>query len=147
MVGTSGKGIAGGVLLGAEAVVLVESAVGVHSPWAHAIGAVGGGIGGGVGGYFLEGSVSDGRVPLTMLAGGLILAIPTIVVSLNATSYTAIEAPAEAPPPAVVGVRDGTFRPGVPVPSVSNVFAASELRQYGMQQRTQVQFPLLDVRF
>ncbi len=147
IVTTSGKGIVGGALLGAETVVLVESVLGVHSSWAHFGGAVGGAIGGGVGGYFIEQIATDGRIPLTMLAGGLVLAIPTVVISLNATSYRAVEPPGEAPPPAVVGLRDGTFRAGLPVPNVSNVFSPSELRQYGMAQRAQVQLPLLHVRF
>ncbi len=149
IVTTSGKGIVGGALLGAETVVLAESLIGIRSPWAHAAGAVAGAIGGGVGGYYIETSSSDGRIPLSLLAGGLVLAIPTIVVSLNATSYSASDAPAESPPPApaVIGLRGGHWSPGVPVPEISNVFAPSELKQFGMQQRTQVQLPLLHVRF
>ena len=149
IVTASGKGIVGGALLGAETIVIAESLIGVRSPWAHAVGAVVGAIGGGFGGHYVESSVSDGRIPLSMLAGGLVLAIPTIVVSLNATSYSASDARPDSPSPAaaVVGLRGGRWSPGVPVPEVSNVFAAAELKQYGMQQRTQVQLPLLHVRF
>ena len=36
----SGKGIVGGALLGAEAVMLVEAAASVKPPWAYAVGAL-----------------------------------------------------------------------------------------------------------
>ena len=82
----TGKGIAGGALLGAEAVVTVEAIAGVQSPWAYAIGAVVGAGGGGVGGYFAE-KGSDGKVPLYLLAAGMAFAIPATILALNATSY------------------------------------------------------------
>lgn len=153
IVTATGKGIAGGALLGAEVVVLAESALGVRSPWAHVAGAGAGAIGGGIGGYFLEQSVDDGRIPLSLLAGGFVLLIPTVVLSLNATSYAASDAPVETqpsappPPPAVVGFARGELRAGMPIPSVSNVFSAADRRQYGMQQQTQVQVPVLHVSF
>ena len=82
----TGKGIAGGALLGAELVVSVEALAGVQNPWAYAAGVVVGAGGGGVGGYFIEQS-ADTRVPLYRLAGGMALAIPATIVALNATSY------------------------------------------------------------
>lgn len=82
----SGKGIAGGALLGAELVVGVEALAGVESPWAYAIGGVLGAGGGGVGGYFIEQN-AEARIPLYMLAGGMALVIPAAIVTLNATQY------------------------------------------------------------
>jgi hypothetical protein len=86
-VSSTGKGIAGGALLGAEAVTIVESLADVRPGWAYAVGAIAGAAGGGVGGYFVEQGSSDGRAPSYLLAGGLALVIPALVMTLNATRY------------------------------------------------------------
>jgi hypothetical protein len=85
-VSATGKGIAGGALLGAEAIVTIEAVAGVKAPWAYAVGAIVGAGGGGVAGHFAEQS-SNPHVPLYLLAGGVALVIPALVVSLNATAY------------------------------------------------------------
>lgn len=109
----TGKGVAGGALLGAEAVTIVESLASVRSPWAYVIGAVVGGGGGAVGGYFVEQNSSDGKAPALMLAGGIGLIIPAIVLTLNATRYIPSDTVTEdrAPtnvPQANPGVPSGT---------------------------------------
>lgn len=83
----TGKGIVGGALLGGEVVTFGEAIFGVRAPLAYIIGAGVGMGGGGVGGYFLEKQVSDGRIPAYVLAGGLALLIPAVVVALDATRY------------------------------------------------------------
>jgi hypothetical protein len=104
----SGKGIAGGALLGAELVLATEAAFDVQPTWAYIVGGVAGGAAGGVGGYFVE-QQDEPRAPMLMLAGGLAFAIPTIVAVLAATayeppsSYLQDQAPADEPvaePPA-----------------------------------------------
>lgn len=85
-VSPTGKGIAGGALLGAEAVMLTEAALKVKPAWAYAVGGLAGGIGGGVAGYFAE-QGSSAKLPLYLLAGGMALAIPTTVAVLSATAY------------------------------------------------------------
>lgn len=82
----TGKGIAGGALLGAELVTAVEAAFRVQSTWAYIGGGVAGAAAGGIGGYFIERD-STARYPMLMLAGGLTLAIPTTVAILSATAY------------------------------------------------------------
>jgi hypothetical protein len=86
-VSPSGKGITGGGLLGAEVVTIIESLVGVRAGWAYVVGAVVGAGGGAAGGYAVEHGSTDGKVPTYMLAGGLALVIPAIVLTLNATRY------------------------------------------------------------
>jgi hypothetical protein len=83
------KGIVGGALIGAEVVTITESIAGVRPGWAYAVGAIAGAGAGATGGYFIErASYSDnGRVPTYMLAGGLALIIPAVVLMLNATRY------------------------------------------------------------
>ena len=53
-VATTGKGIVGGALLGAELVLVTEAAFKVQPGWAYLVGGVGGAAAGGVGGYFIE---------------------------------------------------------------------------------------------
>jgi hypothetical protein len=82
----TGKGIAGGALLGAELVLAIEAAIDVEPAWAYIVGGVAGGAAGGVGGYFVE-REGDARAPMLMLAGGLAFAIPTVVAVAVATHY------------------------------------------------------------
>jgi hypothetical protein len=117
-VSPTGKGIVGGALLGAGAVTIVESLVGVRAGWAYVVGALAGAGGGGVGGYFVEKGSSDGKAPTYMLAGGLALVIPAIVLTLNATRYMpeegATEDKAPIEPAAEPGVPGGTVTGGAP---------------------------------
>lgn len=102
-VSAKGKGITGGALLGGEAVMLTEAAVGVKPGWAYLVGGVAGAAGGGVGGYFVE-KGSSAKPSLYLLAGGMALIIPTTVAVLSATayhppkSYTEDHAPAPGEP-------------------------------------------------
>jgi hypothetical protein len=93
-----GKGIVGGAFLGAEVVVFVEAIAGVRSGTAYLLGAGGGAVAGGVGGYFVEQAVSDGRVPGYMLAAGLALIVPALVVALDQTRYLPTEGAREDRP-------------------------------------------------
>jgi hypothetical protein len=81
----TGKGIVGGGLLGAEVVDLTLGAIGVQRAWPYLVLGAMGAAGGAAGGYFVEQDSPDGAV--YMLAGGMALVIPTLVVALNATSY------------------------------------------------------------
>ena len=101
-VSTTGKGIVGGALLGAEIVLATEAAFKVQPAWAYVVGGVGGAAAGGVGGYFIEQEASP-KTTMLMLAGGMALVIPTTVAVLSATayeppaSYTQDRAPADEP--------------------------------------------------
>jgi hypothetical protein len=98
----TGKGIVGGGLLGAEVVTMVEGLAGVRPPWAYWVGAIVGAGGGAVGGWAVEQAVNgDGTIPMAMLAGGLALVIPAIVVSLDATRFRPEEGATEDHPPAM----------------------------------------------
>lgn len=95
----TGKGIVGGALLGGEVVTITMGAIGVERGWPYFVFGGLGAVGGGIGGFFVEkatkgttdasGNVT-GATPepaLYMLAGGMALLIPALVVSLNATAY------------------------------------------------------------
>ena len=85
-VSPTGKGIAGGILLGAEVVMLAEAIAGVNAIWPYPVFGAIGAAGGGVGGYFVE-DVGSSEGAVYMLVGGLALVIPTIIATLNATAY------------------------------------------------------------
>ncbi|HMA91868.1 MAG TPA: hypothetical protein VKP30_04235 [Polyangiaceae bacterium] len=88
---STGKGIVGGTLLGAELVLLTEAAIDVSPEWLYYVGGAAGAVGGGVAGYFLEDKLTS-KSNMLLLAGGMLLVIPTTVAVLSATAY---EQPAE----------------------------------------------------
>jgi hypothetical protein len=110
----SPKGLVGGALLGGEVVTITESLIGAHSGWWYAIGFVVGAGGGGAGGYFVDKGSTDGRPSMYMLAGGLALVIPALVLTLNATRYQGSDTATEDKPP----VNAPVANPGTPGGSV-----------------------------
>jgi hypothetical protein len=89
VVGTA-KGVVGGAMLGGEGVAIGMGLFGVSKGWPYLVFPTVGAIGGGIGGYFVE-QAAPAEVPLYMLAGGMALVIPTLIVTLNATIYRAPE--------------------------------------------------------
>jgi len=112
-----GKGIVGGALLGGEIGMFTLGAAGAHDTWMYLVipGALA--VGGGVGGYFIEKN-ADAQIPMYMLAGGMALVIPALVVTISATAYrpnpvsedaTPADAkPASEPPKGEGGAGAGT---------------------------------------
>lgn len=93
-ISATGKGIAGGALLGGEVVTITEALIGVRGAGWYILGGLIGAGGGGVGGFFLEKNSAttglpptNGRAQNYMLAGGLALLIPAVVLALNANRY------------------------------------------------------------
>lgn len=87
-VAVDGKGIVGGALLGAELVDITIGIVGVEEAWPYFVFGGLGAVGGAFAGFGVE-SATDAGTPepaLFMLAGGLTLIVPTLVIALNATS-------------------------------------------------------------
>lgn len=88
------KGMVGGGFLGAEVVAIPMAIAGVKAGWAYAVFPALGAAGGVVGGYFMDHAYDTSGPPQSpaygsafMLAGGMALIIPTIVLILNATRY------------------------------------------------------------
>jgi hypothetical protein len=126
-VSPTAKGVVGGALLGAEVVTIVEGIADVRSGWAYGIGAVVGAAGGGIGGYFVEQNSSNGRVPTYMLAGGLALIIPALVLTLNGTRYRPQEGATEdnVPPSGGAPAEPGAPGGGIVAPGGSPRSGAS----------------------
>lgn len=168
---STGKGIAAGILLGAETVVFAEALVGVRPGWAYMVGAGVGAAGGGVGGYFLEDNLSPKTATLLM-AGGMVLAIPATIVALSASSYkpprdyVQDSAPSDEPvddPPrpeasaptpefraplaSLVGIDEGHWSMGVPAVALLDVYSPELRRTYDLPRVTELRVPVLAMRF
>lgn len=83
------KGTIGGAMLGAEVVMLTESAFRLRPGWMYWAGGGAGGLLGGYLGYEISDDSSN-RPPSFLLAGGIALIIPTIMGVLTATQYEPI---------------------------------------------------------
>jgi len=85
------KAIVGGAFLGAEVVAIPMAIAGVKAGWAYAVFPPLGAVAGGIGGFFMDKAYDDAKTSAYgsafMLAGGMALIIPTIVLMLNATRY------------------------------------------------------------
>lgn len=81
-----GKGIVGGALLGAELVTITMGIAGVEDGWPYFVFGGLGAVGGAFAGWGVESADPPAEAPLFMLAGGLTLIVPALVISLNATS-------------------------------------------------------------
>jgi MFS family permease len=107
-VSPDGKGIVGGALLGAEVVTVTESLAGVRAGWAYGVFGGVGAVAGGLGGYFVERSSSDGQGAVYLLAGGMALIIPAVVLTLNATRYHPSDSATEDKPPPGIPADPGS---------------------------------------
>lgn len=95
--GDTVKGTIGGAMLGAEAVMLTESAFRLRPGWLYLVGGAAGALGGGYLGHELSDDASN-RPPAFLLAGGIALIIPTIMGVLTATQYEPATSIRQEPP-------------------------------------------------
>jgi hypothetical protein len=168
----TGKGIAGGILLGAEIPMIVTAAIGVDDAWPYLLFGGVGAIGGGIGGYFVE-QAGEGGGPaepsLYMLAGGMALIIPTLVVTLNATAYDPSEdveegeeinedpalqdeksegkRPPRSPRRALVEWAPAALRLGPPAVELRRSYTVQQQAMFGVRQTTEFHAPLVRATF
>jgi hypothetical protein len=117
------KGIVGGALLGAEVVMMPMGIAGLKPWWPYLVFGGVGAVGGAVGGWAVEQAAPPAEAPLYMLAGGLALIIPTLVLTLNATTkkdYGDETTPAPVTDPS---------KPGEPAPDGTTVTVTSDARK------------------
>lgn len=150
----TGKGITGGALLGAETVTLVEAAIGVKPAWAYLVGAAVGAGGGGVAGHYLEQGATDPKPVTFLLAGGIALIVPTVIVVLNATRYQPPDNfqhdDGNGDAAELTGsLRDGARVPRLEAPTflVKQAFTQREMQTFGVRQSSEYHLSLLRVRF
>jgi len=159
-----------------------------------------GSVGGAVGGWAVEQADPPAEAPLYMLAGGLALIIPTVVLSASAITREEYEdtsdpstleqlpdgtepgqdpgtAPGQPPPEgssvtvttsdargatkkvrrkkrarplptvALLDVSGGEVRMGMPAVQVKNMYTLEEIAKYGVEQKTEVDIPVVSASF
>ena len=113
----TGKGIVGGALLGEEVGLVTLSAAGAKQTWMYLTIPTALAIGGGIGGYFVERDKTgtDAEAPMYMLAAGMALIIPAVVITLSANAYS--PGTEDSTPPEAMGTDTGTGGLGVTVDS------------------------------
>jgi len=175
-VSTTGKGMVGGGLLGAELVLTAEALIGVQQPWIYGVSVALGAGGGAVGGYFIERATQKvPEIPLLMTVAGLGLVIPALIVYVDAThefrdnapaaqelpadpaadppapdsgrELTLLERPSMPTGPALVSLRAGALSTGLPSVHVGSVYTPLEVQQFSVTQATQVLVPLFGGSF
>ena len=139
-----GKGIVGGALLGGEIVCMPMGIAGLKPWWPYLVFGGLGSVGGAVGGWAVEQANPPAEAPLYMLAGGLALIIPTLVVSLNATTKSQYKddsttEPSKTAPPAQPGA------PASPAEGTSiTVTKTSDARDHLRHRRLQTTLFAID---
>jgi hypothetical protein len=113
----TGKGIAGGALLGEEVGLVVLSLSGAKQTWMYLTIPTALAIGGAIGGHFIEKDKvgTDAQVPMYMLAAGMALIIPAVVITLSANAYN--PGSEDSTPPDAVGTDSSGSGLGIKVDS------------------------------
>jgi hypothetical protein len=135
------KGTVGGAMLGAEVVMLGESAFRLRPGWLYL---VGGGAGAGAGawlGYKICDDSSN-KPPSFLLAGGIALVIPTIMGVLTATQYAPPDSFRQEPRSAD---DSAAAEPRLELPSLglAQAFSPQELAQFRVEQVTELHLSVL----
>jgi len=167
------KGTVGGALLGGEIVITVIGAAGVRAWWPYLVFGGLGSVAGGVGGWALETDPAalgtrSAELSVGLLAGGLVLLIPSIVVMVNALSQPPPEViqqqqdkvdPSKKEPEkkqsrtrlfpggAMLGVVKGQAMPGIPAMQVGPLHTPKQMQTFGVDQGVEVKVPVFETRF
>lgn len=172
-----GKGIVGTALLGGEVVITIMGAAGLRDWWPYLVFGGLGAVGGGIGGWAIDNEVRSPELSIGLLAGGLVMLIPSTVVMVNALSQSPPEVqkqkqdegdpakkePAPQPqqpgqppakagrprlfPGAMLGLVKGEVLPGVPAVGVGPLYTQRQIQTYGVEQGVEVKLPVFEARF
>lgn len=149
--GNTAKGTVGGAMIGAEAVMLAESAFHLRPTWLYLVGAGAGGLAGGYLGYHLSDGSSN-KPPSYLLAGGIALIIPTIMGVLTATQYGPpnsfrTEPPVDEETDDEAGEASAPLRFEPPQLELTQAFSRDELARFRVQQATALHLSVLRGEF
>jgi hypothetical protein len=173
-VGSSPKGAVGLGLIGAELGLMLPALVGLHETWAFIVFPVAGGGAGAVAGHFLlDRGLDSPGVSIATLGVGLALVIPTLIATLSWTAYdperesasraAGARADAAARPRHAVSGEQGSrlagatgglvrwtprgMRLDVPMLAAVPVYEARDVRQYGLEQRSELRVGVVSGAF
>ncbi len=158
------KGTVGLALLGAETVIAVQAIAKVKPWWAYVLGGGIGAVAGGVGGYFIDTKVDKPAVSMGLLVGGLVMAVPTTIAALSATTYKPPKNPevdqtAEqrafekwqatrfASIPSAFEIGEEGFRLGFPAMSIVPVYSQETAQMFALKNAASFRVPVLSVAF
>lgn len=127
------KGMIGGGMLGAEIVMLTESALRLRPGWMYMAGGAAGAASGAYLGYELCDGSSN-RPPAFLLAGGIALIIPTIMGVLTATQYE---------PSGPLEREAEEARLDLPRMGLAQTFSREDLARFRVRQVTEVHLSFL----
>lgn len=163
------RGTFGGLLLGAEAVLLVEAALGVRRPWLYAVGGGAGALGGALLGLQSD-EAGNAELSMALLVGGVVLAIPTTIAVLSGASYRVPPRKAggqslatssghegrghtftthvrQLPTRYFANYHDGSLALGVPTVKLSSVYSLEEQLALGVPRTSRILVPLFELNF
>jgi hypothetical protein len=144
--GNLAKGTLGGAMLGAEVVMLGESAFRLRPAWMYLVGGGAGALAGGYLGYHISDGSSN-KPPSFLLAGGIALIIPTIMGVLTATEYAPPESFRQESPSDEESSDDGEARAPLrlemPNVGLAQAFSRDELARHRIRQVTELHLSLL----
>jgi hypothetical protein len=140
------KGVVGGAMLGAEVVMLGESALRLRPAWLYLVGGGAGALGGGYLGYRIS-RHSSNKPPAFLLAGGIALIIPTIMGVLTATEYAPADSRRLEPQNDDDSQGDsearGPMRLELPNVGLAQTFSREQLARFRVHQVTELHLELL----
>ncbi len=161
-----GKGLVGLMMLSGELVLSIEALAGVRNPWALAVPTVVAAAGGAVGGYFIDAKVKNSGASVGLLAGGMALFFPSIIIAVAKTRYVSEkdlaedvsvtvkdeEATPTPPPPeegtsAMLELGPSGVAVTVPALQVSGLYSDEELMFLARSQGVEYRVSVLDVAF
>lgn len=140
------KGTVGGAMLGAELVLLAESAIGLDQGWMYL---AGGAAGAGAGAYLGHriGGGRDNQPPAFLLAGGIALIIPTIMGVLTATQYALPDSFRTGDDAAASGLPGDASAAGarleLPNVGLAQAFSRDEIASLGVRRVSELHVMLL----
>lgn len=144
--GNVAKGMIGGGMLGAEAVMLTESAFRLRPGWLYVVGGAAGAAGGAYLGYEICDGASN-KPPAFLLAGGIALIIPTLMGVMTATQYEPAEPlhdDATGDDPDREGAEGGDgARLDLPGLGLAQTFSQEDLARFRVQQVTELHLTFL----
>ena len=141
------KGTIGLGLLGAELGMVIPAVAGLHEAWAFVVFPVLGAGAGAVGGYFGLDEGGQTELAVASITAGLVLAIPSLVLTLSATSYDPSEDMPVPEETALLKLDARGARLAPPGLAVRQSHSLREAKRIAVAPQTDLQVSLVAAKF